>query len=61
MPKHYWIAEQKAFTAMPTFVKTHGFPLQSLSDPIFPQNVDGTINTQGAIHHATTLHIEMGT
>ena len=43
------------------FVKTHGFPLWSLSDPIFPRNVDGTINTQGAICHATTLHIEMGT
>jgi len=43
------------------FVKTHNFPLLSLENPIFPRNVDGTINTQGAIRHATTLHMEMGT
>ena len=43
------------------FVKTHEFPLISLQNPIFPRNVDGTINTQGAIRHVTALHIEMGT
>jgi len=43
------------------FVKTYVFPLLPLQDPIFPQNVDGTINTQGAICHAMTLQIEMGT
>jgi len=44
-----------------TFVKSHSFPLQPLQNPIYPHNVDGTINTQGAINHATMLQIEMGT
>jgi len=44
-----------------TFVKNHGFPLLSLQNPIYPRNVDGTINTQGAINHATMLQMEIGT
>ena len=44
-----------------TFVKSHGFPLQPLQNPIYPRNVDGTINTQGAIKNATMLQMEMGT
>ena len=43
-----------------TFVRTHGFPLLSLQNPIYPRNVDSTINTQGAISHATNLRMEMG-
>jgi len=38
-----------------TFVKNHGFPLLPLQNPIYPCNVDGTINTQGAI--ICVLHV----
>jgi hypothetical protein len=42
------------------YVKKHQFPLQDLRIPIYPQNVDGTPNKNGAIHHAAILHMEMG-
>jgi hypothetical protein len=42
------------------YVKKHQFPLQDLRIPIYPRNVDGTPNKNGAIHHATILRMEMG-
>jgi len=42
------------------YIKKHQFPLQDLRIPIYPQNVDGTPNKNGAIHHATILWMEMG-
>ena len=42
------------------FITRHTFPLQKLQTPIYPRNVDGTINAQGAIRHAAILHMEMG-
>ena len=43
------------------FVKKNSLPLQALPNPIYPRNVDGTINAQGAIRHATILRLGMGT
>jgi hypothetical protein len=42
------------------YVKKHRFPLQDLRIPIYPRNVDGTPNKNGAIHHAAILQMEMG-
>jgi hypothetical protein len=41
-------------------VKKHWFPLQDLRIPIYPWNVDGTPNKNGAIRHAAILRMEMG-
>ena len=42
------------------YIKKHQFPLQDLRIPIYPQNVDGTPNKNGAIHHAAILRMETG-
>jgi len=42
------------------YVKKHQFPLQELRTPIYPWNVDGTPNKNGAIHHTAILQMEMG-
>jgi len=42
------------------YVKKHRFPLQDLRIPIYPWNVDGTPNKNGAICHAAILQMEMG-
>jgi hypothetical protein len=42
------------------YVKKHQFPLQKLGTPIYPRNVDGTPNKNGAICHTTILQMEMG-
>jgi hypothetical protein len=42
------------------YVKKHQLPLQDLRIPIYPHNVDGTPNKNGAIHHAVILQMEMG-
>jgi len=42
------------------YIKKHQFPLQDLRIPIYPRNVDGTPNKNGAIRHAAILRMEMG-
>jgi len=42
------------------YVKKHQFPLQDLRTLIYPRNVDGTPNKNGAICHTATLRMEMG-
>jgi len=42
------------------YVKKHQFPLQDLKTPIYPRNVDGTPNKNGAIRHPAILQMEMG-
>ena len=37
------------------YVKKHQLPLQDLKMPIYPCNVDGTPNRNGAIRHAAIL------
>jgi hypothetical protein len=37
------------------YVKKHQLPLQDLKMPIYPRNVDGTPNRNGAIRHAAIL------
>jgi hypothetical protein len=41
------------------YVKKHQLPLQDLRIPIYPHNIDGTPNKNGAIHHAAILQMEM--
>jgi hypothetical protein len=43
-----------------SYVKKHQLPLQDLKTPIYPRNVDGTPNKNGAICHAAILRMEMG-
>ena len=43
------------------FVTKHQLPKHKLQHPIFPKNVDGTLNKAGAIHHFANLRMEMGT
>ena len=43
-----------------TYVKKHQLPLQDLKRPIYPRNVDGTPNKNGAIRHAAIVRMEMG-
>jgi len=42
------------------YVKKHQLLLQDLKVPIYPCNVDRTLNQNGAIHHAAILRMEMG-
>ena len=42
------------------YVQKHQLPLQNLKTPIYPRNVDGTPNKNGAIRHAAILRMEMG-
>ena len=42
------------------YIKKHQLPLQDLRIPIYPWNVDGTPNKNGAICHAAILWMEMG-
>ena len=42
------------------FVQKHKLSREELQTPIFPTNVDGSKNQQGAITHATILQMEMG-
>src|SRR5260221_132299 len=42
------------------FIQRNKLPLKNLDHPIYPKNVDGSLNCQGAIRHATILHMEMG-
>jgi len=38
----------------------HKIPMTTLTKPIFPWKVDGTLNKQGPIHHTAILRMEMG-
>ena len=42
------------------YVEKHQLPLQDLKMPIYPRNIDGTPNRNGAILHAAILRMEMG-
>jgi len=43
-----------------SFAVKHKLPLYKLQAPIYPRNVDGTINAQGAINYTALLHMNMG-
>jgi len=38
-----------------SFIKKHSLPTYDIELPVYPRNVDGTLNKQGAIHHAAIL------
>ena len=43
-----------------SFIRKYGIPTYDIDRPIYPQNVDGTLNRQGAICHAAILRMGMG-
>ena len=42
-----------------SLIKKLQIPIHDLDCPVYPQNVDGTFNQQGAIRHAAILRMEM--
>jgi len=42
------------------FINAHKIPTSTLAKPIYPRNVDGTLNKQGPICHTAILQMEMG-
>jgi len=43
-----------------SFINAHKIPSTTLAKPIYPRNVDGTMNKQGPIRHTAILRMEMG-
>ena len=43
-----------------TFIMKHKISTHPLETSVYAQNVDGTMNKQGIIHHAAILQMEMG-
>jgi len=43
-----------------SFINEHKIPTYPLVNPIYPRNIDGTLNKQGPIHHTAILRMEMG-
>jgi len=43
-----------------SFINAHKIPTSTLAKPIYPRNVDGTLNKQGPIRHTAILRMEMG-
>jgi len=43
-----------------SFINTHKIPTNTLAKPIYPRNVNGTLNKQGPIRHTAILRMEMG-
>src|SRR5579863_6043213 len=41
------------------FIEKHKIPIYDIEHPVYPRNVDGTLNQQGAIRHAAILRMEM--
>ena len=37
------------------FIQKHQLPLEPLTTPVYPRNVDGSLNKEGAIRHAAIL------
>ena len=44
-----------------SFIRKYRIPTYDIDHPIYPRNVDGTLNQQGAIRHAAILQMGMGT
>ena len=42
-----------------SLIKKLHIPIHNLNCPVYPQNVNGTFNQQGAIWHAAILQMEM--
>jgi len=38
-----------------SFIRKYGLPTYDLELPVYPRNIDGTLNKQGAICHAAIL------
>ena len=43
-----------------SFIQKYGIPTYDIDRPIYPRNVNGTLNRQGAIRHAAILQMGMG-
>ena len=42
------------------FIQKQQLPLEPLMTPVYPRNVDGSLNKEGSIRHAAILRMEMG-
>jgi len=42
-----------------SFIKKYGIPTHAINRPVYPINVDGTLNKQGAMHYAAILRMGM--
>ena len=42
------------------FIQKHQLPLEPLMAPVYPRNVDRSLNKEGAIRHPAILRMEMG-
>jgi len=40
-----------------SFIKKYGLPTYDIELPVYPRNIDGTLNKQGVIHHAAILRM----
>jgi len=38
-----------------SFIKKYSLPTYGIEPPVYPRNIDGTLNKQGAICHAAIL------
>jgi len=38
-----------------SFIKKYGLPTHDIEPPVYPRNINGTLNKQGAIRHAAIL------
>jgi len=43
-----------------SFIKKYGLPTYDIEPLVYPRNVDGTLNKQGAICHAAILRMGIG-
>jgi len=43
-----------------SFINTHKIPTSTLAKPIYPRNINSTLNKQGPICHTAILQMEMG-
>jgi len=42
-----------------SFIKKYAIPTHAVDHPVYPINVDGTLNKQGAMHYAAILRMGM--
>jgi len=43
-----------------SFIKKYGLPTYDIEPPVYPRNVDATLNKQEAIRHAAILRMGIG-
>jgi len=44
-----------------SFINKYSIPVYNIDRPVYPRNIDGTLNKQGVIRHATILRMGIST